>query len=57
MSCVTNYELFFVEVKRLGKFANGTFESDLIKLGKEMQVALDKLVLKVSRGGRYGGGR
>jgi hypothetical protein len=45
-SSITNYELFFVEVKRKGNFANGTGESDLVKLGKEMQIALNKLVLK-----------
>lgn len=41
----TNHELLFVEVKRKGNYANGNLESDLIKLGKEMQIALDKLVM------------
>lgn len=41
-----NFELFFVEVKRPGNTSNGTLESDLTKLGKEMQIALNKLVLQ-----------
>lgn len=41
-----NFELLFVEIKRRGNFANGNQESDLIKLGKQMQVALNKMVLK-----------
>ncbi|CAO3682352.1 unnamed protein product [Rhizopus stolonifer] len=40
-----NFELFLVEVKRLGNYSNGSFEKDLVKLGKEMQIALNKLVL------------
>lgn len=40
----TNFELLFVEVKRTGTWFNST--GDLVKLGKEMQVALDKLVIK-----------
>ncbi|KAG0176082.1 hypothetical protein DFQ29_006602 [Apophysomyces sp. BC1021] len=41
-----NFELLFVEVKRKGNFANGHLESDIVKLGKEMQIAVSKLVLK-----------
>ncbi|KAI7904958.1 uncharacterized protein BX663DRAFT_501159 [Cokeromyces recurvatus] len=41
-----NFELFFVEVKRPGNTSNGTLENDLTKLGKEMQIALSKLVLQ-----------
>ncbi|KAG1466911.1 hypothetical protein G6F46_000479 [Rhizopus delemar] len=41
-----NYELFFVEVKRKGNFANGHLESDIVKLGKEMQIAINKLILR-----------
>lgn len=41
-----NYELFFVEVKRKGNFANGHLESDTVKLGKEMQIAVNKLILR-----------
>ncbi|KAI9322918.1 hypothetical protein BX666DRAFT_2017304 [Dichotomocladium elegans] len=39
-----NFELFFVEVKRKGNFGNGHLESDIVKLGKEMQIGLTKLV-------------
>jgi hypothetical protein len=39
-----NLELCFVEVKRLGNRSNGHNEEDLVKLGKEMQLALNKLV-------------
>ena len=42
----TNYELFFVEVKRKGNYQNNYLENDLIKLGKEMHTALNKLVKK-----------
>ncbi|KAG1051327.1 hypothetical protein G6F43_006453 [Rhizopus delemar] len=45
-SSAINYELFFVEVKRKGNYANGTGESDTVKLGKEMKIALDKLMIK-----------
>ncbi|KAG1502420.1 hypothetical protein G6F46_002929 [Rhizopus delemar] len=41
----TNHELLFVEVKRKENYANRNLENDLIKLGKEMQIALDKLVM------------
>ena len=37
---------FFVEVKRKGDFANGHLESDTVKLGKEMQIAINKLILR-----------
>lgn len=39
------FELFIIEVKKHGNYGNGNLEKDLIKLGKEMQLALDKLVL------------
>lgn len=42
----TNYELFFVEVKRKGNYQNDYLENDLIKIGKEMHTALNKLVKK-----------
>ncbi|EIE76307.1 hypothetical protein RO3G_01011 [Rhizopus delemar RA 99-880] len=45
-SSAINYELFFVEVKRKGNYANGTGESDTVKLGKEMKIALDNLMIK-----------
>ncbi|KAF7720915.1 hypothetical protein EC973_005775 [Apophysomyces ossiformis] len=41
-----SFELFFVEVKRKGNYSNGHLESDLVKLGKEMQIAVNKLVLQ-----------
>lgn len=41
----TNHELLLVEVRRKENYANGNLENDLIKLGKEMQIALDKLVM------------
>lgn len=41
-----NFELFFVEVKTRGKTSNSNSESDLIKLGKEMQIAINKLVFQ-----------
>ncbi|CAO3651083.1 unnamed protein product [Mucor hiemalis] len=41
----SNIELCFVEVKRPGNRSNGHKETDLVKLGKEMQLALNKLVL------------
>ncbi|KAI9339737.1 hypothetical protein BD770DRAFT_422365 [Pilaira anomala] len=40
------YELFFVEVKRKGNYQNNHLEDDLVKLGKEMHTALNKLVKK-----------
>lgn len=39
-----NFELFVVEVKKQGNYSNGNLEKDLIKLGKEMKLALDKLL-------------
>lgn len=39
-----NFELFLVEVKKQGNCSNGSLEKDLIKLGKKMQIALNKLV-------------
>ncbi|GAA5800827.1 hypothetical protein HPULCUR_006266 [Helicostylum pulchrum] len=41
---VINFELFIVEVKKHGNFSNGTLENDMIKLGKEMKLAVDKLI-------------
>ncbi|RCH86879.1 hypothetical protein CU097_008561 [Rhizopus azygosporus] len=43
---VTNFELFVVEVKKSGSFSNGHLETDIVKLGKEMQLALDKFIEK-----------
>lgn len=43
---VVNFELFVVEVKKPENFSNGHLETDLVKLGKEMQVALHKLIEK-----------
>lgn len=40
-----NFELFVIEVKKHGNYGNENLEKNLIKLGKEMQLALDKLVL------------
>lgn len=45
----TKYELFFVEVKRKGNYQNNHLEDDLVKLGKEMHTALNKLVKKKVR--------
>ncbi|EPB88138.1 hypothetical protein HMPREF1544_05082 [Mucor circinelloides 1006PhL] len=39
-------ELFVVEVKKPGNFSNGHLEVDIVKLGKEMQLALNKLIEK-----------
>ncbi|KAG1048970.1 hypothetical protein G6F43_008679 [Rhizopus delemar] len=41
-----NDELFFIEVKRPGKYNNGHLESNLVKLDKEMQIALNKSILR-----------
>lgn len=46
VNSTTNYELFFVEVKRKGKYQNNNLENDLVKLGKEMHTALNKLMKK-----------
>ncbi|KAI9004915.1 hypothetical protein CLU79DRAFT_782039 [Phycomyces nitens] len=40
-----NFELLMIEVKKHGNFGNGNLEKDLVKLGKEMQLALDKLAI------------
>ncbi|RCH88876.1 hypothetical protein CU097_002686, partial [Rhizopus azygosporus] len=45
-SSVVNFKLFIVEVKKPGNFSNSRLETDLVKLGKEMQVVLDKLIKK-----------
>lgn len=42
----TSFELCFFEVKRPGNTTNGHLENDLVKLEKEMQAALTKLVLQ-----------
>jgi hypothetical protein len=44
-SSAITYELLFLEVKRKGNFQNNHLENDLIKLGKEMHTALNKLIL------------
>lgn len=41
---VTNFELLLIEVKKHGNYSNGNLEKDLVKLGKEMQLALNKLI-------------
>lgn len=43
---MVNFKLFIVEVKKPGNFSNSRLETDLVKLGKEMQVVLDKLIKK-----------
>lgn len=40
-----NFELFIIELKKHGNCSNGNFEKDLVKLGKEMQLAIDKLII------------
>lgn len=40
----TKHEFFFMEVKTTDQACN-KFQRDLIKLGKAMQIALDKLIL------------
>jgi hypothetical protein len=45
ISAVT-FELLFVEVKRKENFQNNYLENDVVKLGKEMHTALNKLALK-----------
>jgi hypothetical protein len=37
-----------MEVKRKGNHSNNTLENDMIKLSKEMHIALNKLVVKKS---------
>jgi hypothetical protein len=36
----------FVEVKRKGNHYKGNYVSDLVKLGKEMQIGINKLILQ-----------
>lgn len=36
----------FVEVKRKGSNSNGHHESEVVKIGKEMQVAINKLIFQ-----------
>lgn len=40
-----NFELLTIEVKKQGNCSNGSLEKDLVKLGKEMQLALNKLII------------
>lgn len=40
-----NHELQFVEVKRKGNCKIDSFESGLVRLGKEMQITMNMLVL------------
>ncbi|KAL9553110.1 hypothetical protein MBANPS3_003453 [Mucor bainieri] len=40
-----NYELLLLETKKPGNYSNGSLEKDLVKLGKEMQAAIDKLIM------------
>ncbi|KAI8637871.1 hypothetical protein BD408DRAFT_477957 [Parasitella parasitica] len=40
------FELCFVEVKRKGNHYKGNYESDLVKMGKEMQISINKLILQ-----------
>ncbi|PHZ11633.1 uncharacterized protein RHIMIDRAFT_244120 [Rhizopus microsporus ATCC 52813] len=46
LSSAISYEVFFMEVKRKGNHSNNTLENDMIKLSKEMHIALNKLVVK-----------
>ncbi|KAG1521320.1 hypothetical protein G6F47_003389 [Rhizopus delemar] len=46
LSSAINDEVFFMEVKRKGNHSNNTLENDMIKLSKEMHIALNKLVVK-----------
>lgn len=41
-----SFELMFVEVKRKGSYSNGHHESEVVKIGKEMQVAINKLIFQ-----------
>jgi hypothetical protein len=43
LSCI-RFELFVAEVKKEGNYSNGHIEKDLIKLRKEMQLALNMMV-------------
>lgn len=43
-SSVTNFELLLIEVKKHRNYSNGNLEKVLVKLGKEMQLALNKLL-------------
>ncbi|ORE04981.1 hypothetical protein BCV72DRAFT_179381, partial [Rhizopus microsporus var. microsporus] len=38
-----NFELLVTEVKKHGNCSNGSFEKDIIELGKEIKLAIDKL--------------
>lgn len=40
------FELCFVEVKRKENHYKRGYESDLVKLGKEMQIGINKLILQ-----------
>lgn len=40
------FELCFVEVKRKENHYKRGYESDLVKLGKEMQISINKLILQ-----------
>lgn len=40
------YKVFFVEVKRKGNYNNNCLQNDVIKLEKEVHLALNKLVHK-----------
>ncbi|CAO0796397.1 unnamed protein product [Mucor circinelloides] len=40
-----NFELLNIEVKKQGNCSNRSLEKDLVKLGKEMQLALNKLII------------
>lgn len=48
LSSAINYEVFFTEVKRKGNHSNNTLKNDMIKLSKEIHIALNKLVVKKS---------
>ncbi|CEG70194.1 hypothetical protein RMATCC62417_06135 [Rhizopus microsporus] len=39
------FELCFIEVKRKENHYKGSYEFDLVKLGKEMQIGINKLIL------------
>lgn len=40
------FELCFVEVKRKGNHYKGTKETDLVKIGKQLKISLDKLMMQ-----------
>lgn len=43
---MVNYKLFYIKVKRSESFTNGHLEYSLVNFGEEMQIELNKLVLR-----------